>query len=86
MVRVEMELILQHYDQKNGWEETCPGWYEYEITIGESGMSKTYQEVLDWLYNRIDNCERHARWRLYRNIVRIKFRYERDVILCKLTF
>ena len=81
-----MSIALQHYDQKNGWEETCPGWYEYEITIHNSSMSERYSDILEWLYNRIDNCERHARWRITRGLIQVKFRYERDVILCKLSF
>jgi hypothetical protein len=81
-----MDLRVQHYDQ-NGWEATCPGWHEYDINVDDTmGSSETYSEVLDWLYNRIDNCERHARWRLQRGLIQLKFRYERDVILCKLSF
>lgn len=80
-----MAIILQHYDTK-GWEYTQPGWHEYEITVGETSMSETYDAILDWLYNRIDNCERHARWRITRGLVQLKFRHERDVILCKLSF
>jgi hypothetical protein len=79
-------VALQNYDQKNGWEETCPGWYEYEIPIHEPNISETYSEVIDWLYNRIDMCERHARWRITRHCIYLKFRYERDAILCKLSF
>lgn len=80
-----MAIILQHYDSK-GWEHTQPGWHEYEITVGETSMSETYDAILDWLYTRIDNCERHARWRITRGLVQLKFRHERDVILCKLSF
>jgi hypothetical protein len=81
-----MAIVIQHYDQKNGWEVTYPGWYEHKITIGESCMSETYEEVIYWLYNRIDNCERHARWMILRGEISVRFRYERDYILCKLSF
>jgi hypothetical protein len=81
-----MAIVIQHYDQKNGWDETKSGWFEYEITTGESNMSETYEEVLKWLYNRVDNCERHVRWRISQGLIQLKFRYERDVILCKLSF
>jgi len=74
-----MGIILQHYDHSNGWQETCPGWYEYEIIIRNPSVSKMYSDVLEWLYNRIDNCERHARWRVTRELIQVKFRYERDV-------
>lgn len=78
-------MRIQHYDERNGWEETNPGWYEYEIYI-RPDFPATYEEVLNWLYNRIDNCERHARWRITRGHFFIKFRYERDYILCRLSF
>lgn len=81
-----MGLRIQHYNDRLGWADTEPGWYEHEITVGKDDMSKTYEEVLDWLYNRIDNCERHARWYIVRGHIFLKFRYERDVILCKLSF
>lgn len=80
-----MAIRIQNYDIKNGWDETNPGWFEDEIKIGKHS-SISYDEVLNWLYNRIDNCERHARWRVLRGLVQIKFRYERDAILCKLSF
>jgi P2-related tail formation protein len=81
-----MDMRIQNYDERRGWADTEPGWFEYEITVSEKGMSETYEEVLDWLYNRIDKCERHARWRIVRGHIFLKFRYERDVILCKLSF
>jgi hypothetical protein len=81
-----MDIRVQNYDQIKGWEVTQPGWYEHQITIGESSMSETYEEVLEWLYNRIDNCERHARWIISRGLIKIRFRHERDIILCRLSF
>ena len=82
-----MAIITQNFDQINGWDATKPGWHEYNISINDlTAMSETYEEVLAWLYNRIDNCERHARWMVTRSCIYLKFRYERDVILCKLSF
>jgi hypothetical protein len=82
-----MAIIIQHwYDLDKGWEATQPGWYEYHITIGKDSMSETHEQVIEWLYNRIDNCERHARWIVSRRMIKLKFRYERDLILCRLSF
>jgi len=78
-------MRFQHYDRNRGWEHTDPGWYEYEIQVTTT-LPTIYDEVVLWLYNRIDNCERHARWRISRGLIQLKFRYERDVILCKLSF
>jgi hypothetical protein len=80
-----MDMRVQNFDQNRGWEETDPGWYEYNIPVSVN-MTETYDDILEWLYNRIDNCERHARWRISRGLIQLKFRYERDVILCKLSF
>ena len=80
-----MGIRTQNYDERRGWEQTHPDWYEHEIPV-RMGFPATYEEVLDWLYNRIDNCERHVRWRITRGLIQLKFRYERDVILCKLSF
>jgi hypothetical protein len=80
-----MDIRVQHFDQKRGWEETEPGWYEHEIHVSMN-MTEKYDDILEWLYNRIDNCERHTRWKITRGLIQLKFRYERDVILCKLSF
>ena len=80
-----MDIRVQHFDQKRGWEETEPGWYEHRILVSMD-MPEKYDDILEWLYNRIDNCERHARWRISGGLIQLKFRYERDVILCKLSF
>jgi hypothetical protein len=76
-------MSTQHYHYT--WEDTFPGWYEHVIHVDEN-LPETYEEVLEWLYNRIDNCERHARWMMTRSTIYIRFRYERDVILCRLSF
>ena len=85
MVFTDMGMRVQNFDQNLGWEETDPGWYEHQIHVSMN-MTETYDDILEWLYNRIDNCERHARWRISRGLIQLKFRYERDVILCKLSF
>jgi hypothetical protein len=80
-----MTIKVQYYDAVRGWEQTDPGWYEHEIHVSMN-MTEKYDDILEWLYNRIDNCERHARWRISQGLIQLKFRYERDVILCKLSF
>ena len=66
----------------NTWHDTKPGWYEVKLNL--NGQEKRYVEVLKWLYTTIDNPERHCRW--FENTVgiSIKFRYERDYIMCML--
>lgn len=67
------------YDTHKGWEETNPGWYEKEIYIAEPSETITrYVEILEWMYENLDKCERHCRWRYNGNYLNFKFRYERQ--------
>ena len=83
---MDMSYQLSYYDPTVGWENTQPGWYEHRVHVGADLDTKTRAEVLEWLYNKIDNCQRHARWASSLWYVDMKFRYERDVIMCKLRF
>ncbi len=83
-------MRYQNYNYK-GWEHTNPGWHEFTITNTHfDGWHSTvkfeekYQEVVQWLYDHIDNCERHARWILLQESIRVKFRYEKDYAWCAL--
>lgn len=64
------------------WHDTKPGWYEIELNL--NGQPKRYREIVEWLYNTIDKCERHCRWFQTSVGIKIKFRYERDYIICTL--
>lgn len=63
-----------------GWEYTNPGWYEYTIKgqFDTNSFEEKYMDIVKWLYESIDNCERHARWTLDLHIIHVKFRYEKD--------
>jgi hypothetical protein len=61
------------------WEDTKPGWHEVELNL--SGQINRYREIMEWLYNSIDKCERHCRWFQTATGIKVKFRYERDYIL-----
>ena len=65
------------------WEECKIGWHEYRIPLHNS-ISKEldYMEsIIDWVYNNIDKCERHARWAATDGSFNFKFRYERDYLM-----
>lgn len=64
------------------WHDTKPGWYEININL--NGKIERYREILTWLYETIDKPERHCRWFQSTVGIYIKFRYERDYILCML--
>lgn len=70
--------IMHHMDQK-GWEYTKPGWHEATVLVEHPSQTfYKYEEIIAWLYERIDNCERHCRWYARSNFIKVKFRYERD--------
>jgi hypothetical protein len=73
----------------NSWETTNPGWYEVHIRLENLNMAnfaKQFEPIIEWLYTRIDNPERHARWSVVQHGMSFRFRHERDYILFKLTW
>jgi len=78
---------VNHYDSKNGWELTNPGWYETSIyEPNRVNGFKKHVEILAWIYKNIGKCERHCRWCHDGCDLRYKFRYERDFIWFRLTW
>jgi len=77
MVQSKMAIIYQHYHDT--WETTKPGWYECPLHVEHIDK---YVEMIDWLDQNIDKCQRHCRWGVTdTNVVSFKFRYERDYIM-----
>jgi len=83
---------LEWTDHTKDWADIKPGWYTHTIKIPNmtaSEFENWYTQVVNWIYS-IDNCEKHCRWILNFPIGRgfrgisIKFRYERDYLLCVL--
>jgi hypothetical protein len=78
-------IELTHYDLKNGWELTKPGWYEVHIYEPDPIKSiKKHSEILDWIQTNIGKYEYHCRWYYAVNDLHYKFRYERDFIWFRL--
>lgn len=78
--------VHNYYDAVRGWEHTNPYWYQVDV---ETKSSEHHLEMVKWLYDNIDNPERHARW-IYLLTLEMnshfRFRYERDCIWFKLTW
>jgi hypothetical protein len=73
-----MGYVNNHYDYTKGWNDSNR-WFECVIT--PSTQTK-HEQMVEWLYEKLDNCERHCRWiNGFENESRFKFRYERDYIL-----
>lgn len=75
------DISYLYYDHVKGWAGTNPGWHE----VNKYPVSdKNYEEMVEWMYESLDNVEKHARWFLYDKNASFKFRYERDYIWFKL--
>ena len=71
-------MLMHHYEGAD-WNYTKPGWYEGTAYVSHpSELHNKYEEIIAWLYERIDKCERHTRWYARSNSIKVKFRYERD--------
>ena len=78
-----IELRHHWYDWDKGYLGTNPGWYEHVIP---NGSTQKIKEVVLWLYEKIDNPERHCRWVRLENEIRVKFRHEKDYLWFSLSF
>lgn len=72
-----------YYDYQRGWDHTNDGWYKIVI---ENTSPRKHLNMIKWLYDKIDNPERHARWIMFEYGSGFKFRYERDYILFTLSW
>ena len=71
-------MLMHHYEGAD-WNQTKPGWYEGTAYVSHpSELHDKYEEIIAWLYERIDKCERHTRWYARSNFIKVKFRYEGD--------
>lgn len=74
----------ENFDQAKGWENTKPNWYGVIIELDKiTGIAK-YHEIINWVYDNIDNPDRHARWQLTEYGIFFRFRHERDYIWFKM--
>ena len=79
-----MSRIQEHwYDWNKGWDATHPGWHAIDINMG----TKNYHiEMIEWMYENLDNPDRHCVWTRAMSVSSFKFRYERDYIWFKLSW
>ena len=73
-----MTVADNYYDYSRGWENTNPGWYEVKLNWITNNKHK---QVIEWMYNNLDNCEKHSRWIWNEEYSCFKFRHERDYII-----
>jgi hypothetical protein len=73
--------IAYHYYEGPTWELTKVGWYECRINAEREDRVDYFLDIMEWLTQKIDKCNRHSRWILAQTEMCFKFRYERDYLL-----
>jgi hypothetical protein len=66
------------------WEDIRPGWYEIVIRLDEENPHTHKIEILEWIAKMIEMHDRHCIYTWTDEIVKIKFRYQRDFIMARL--
>lgn len=75
------------YDWVRGWDDDHPFWYTHTLSAQtQTDVDKLHREVVVWLYQNIDNPERHCRWIRQKLDVSVKFRHEKDFLWFTLSF
>lgn len=61
-------------------------WYEFRIEnkLTTNEYFRLYENIVKWLEASIDAPTRHARWNITTDCIKVKFRYERDYMMCVL--
>jgi hypothetical protein len=66
----------------NHWyEDENNRWHHVFVPINNKEIKEFYTEIIAWLYENVDNCLRHSRWRYNETGIDVKLRYERDYIM-----
>lgn len=70
----------------NHWyEDETNRWHHVFLPLEErTNSTDFFTERIDWIYENVDNCYKHCRWRCSKNGIDMKFRYECDYIVCTL--
>lgn len=78
------DYLRRHwYNYDKGFEGTNPGWYTVEVT---TNSNRQHNDMVDWLYEKLDNPERHCVWVAYADKSCFRFRYEKDYLWFRLTW
>lgn len=63
------------------------GWHEFTVENNFDIMTdyfELYDSILNWIKTSVENPDRHARWIIRQEYITLKFRYERDYLMCVL--
>lgn len=78
-------MALNTAYKERWWDDNCR-WPETSIEFDTDETPVTtllelHDEQITWLYENIDNCERHCRWVIERSYFKFRFRHERDQLM-----
>lgn len=77
-----VKVYPEYYDWTRGWDDDHPYWYSHtQSAQNQTELDKLHKEVVHWLYENIDNPERHCRWIRQQLDISVKFRHEKDYVL-----
>lgn len=66
------------------WQDIRPGWHELVIQLDEESPHTHRTDILEWIDSAIEMPDRHCIYTWTEEVVKIKFRYQRDYILARL--
>jgi hypothetical protein len=66
------------------WQDIRPGWNELVIHLNEENPQVHKIEIIEWVEKTIEMSDRHCVYTWTDEIVKIKFRYQRDYVLARL--
>lgn len=69
---------------ENGYSNGLPyGWTEHTIinTMGFDRHAQIFTEVVEWIYNNVDNCEAHAHWFKINDCIYVQLRRRKDATM-----
>ena len=66
------------------WKDIRPGWHELVIHLNEEDPHPHKIEIVEWIEKSVQMPDRHCIYTWTDEIVKIKFRYQRDYVLARL--
>lgn len=76
-----LKYHVNWYNLGKGWDATNNNWYSVTVNLKDFDM---HIDILDWIYENVENAEKHMCWKFFIKESIFRFRYERDFILFKL--
>ena len=66
------------------WKDIKPGWYEIIIQLNEENPHPHKIEIIEWIDKTIQMPDRPCVYTCTDQVVKLKFRYQRDYVFARL--